>query len=99
MIARVTDRGPVDANSYQQLRQQVLRDPCAAHLAPHCLQTCAHIDDVWRYIKRQQPPLATYAARRAYLIQQFAGLVEGSLRSEEDRPTGRSPSLDVRSAI
>jgi hypothetical protein len=75
MIARVTNRGPVDPATYRNARQHVLRNPPTEGLAPHCLQTCPHIDDVWDYIKRHQPPLPTYAQRRAYLAEQFAALL------------------------
>lgn len=75
MITRVTNRPPASATIYRQARRRILNDPRGAALAPECVLQCPEIDDVWRYIKRQQPPLSTYAQRRRYLTDQFTPLL------------------------
>ncbi|HTZ64844.1 MAG TPA: hypothetical protein VMB51_12140 [Solirubrobacteraceae bacterium] len=76
MIARVTHRAPADPITYRRARRRVLKDPQTGALAPDCLRACPEIQDVWRYVKSREPPLSTYAARRRYLREQFAPLLE-----------------------
>jgi hypothetical protein len=88
MIARVTNRPPASPTVYRRARRRILKDPRGAALAPECVLQCPEIGDVWRYIKRQQPPLSTYAQRRRYLTEQFAPLLtdQAVLRSDSGQP-------------
>jgi Abortive infection C-terminus len=75
MIGRATGDDTLPKAPFAAARQRVMSDPIGAKLAPECVRVCREPNNVWTYIKGQQPELPTYQSRRDFLHGEFEPLL------------------------
>jgi hypothetical protein len=73
MLIRFATGGQAEDDEYRTLRRQLLTDQEIAGMVPRFVQSCIDLGDFWGYIKGE---FSTYEARRQYLRQQFAPVIE-----------------------
>ena len=72
MIIRATTRpNAVNERDFIRLRQTVMSDTAAHHLAPECVRVCRTPEDVSGGYIKGQDGLDTYESRRQFLRAEF----------------------------
>jgi abortive infection Abi-like protein len=76
MISR-SEGNEVRSRDFTSARAAVLADPTGRKLAPECVRVCRDPDQVWAYVKSQDPELPSYASRRGFFQREFEELLSG----------------------
>lgn len=72
LVSRATGKG-ADADEYESLRQELLRDPNVAAMMPAWVRVHRNLDSFWRFIQHAFP---TYAERRRFLNEELTPLLD-----------------------
>jgi hypothetical protein len=81
MVSR-SEGSDIKAPDFTKARATVLGDPTGRKFAPECVRICREPDQVWAYVKSQDPELPTYASRRAFFASEFEALLSALERFE-----------------
>jgi hypothetical protein len=76
MISR-SEGNEVKSRDFARARTAVLADPTGRKLAPECVRICREPDQVWSYVKSQNPELPTYQSRHDFFAREFGELLGG----------------------
>lgn len=87
-LARATGQGG-DADRYRALREELVAEQRISQRLPTFVRACRDLGAFWAYI---QPKFAGYAARRAFIREEFQGLLDDL---EHDMPAAAREVTDI----
>jgi hypothetical protein len=87
-LARATGQGG-DADRYRALRDELVAEPRVSQRLPTFVRACRDLGAFWAYI---QPKFGGYAARRAFIREEFQGLLDDL---EHDMPAADREVTEV----